>query len=205
MHRLLPRWAEGRFEVEANSELLAQLTGDLQARGDALKPAPGWLLSEELVQGSMNDLLEPWCGAGSLPLAAVLEVASPSEIELLARFVKVYMVPFLERYARSIDHLGLLKDVTLRDLANANWRVLDLESLMDFLQLAAFFDFAKPNQVILEIGGGFGRLIEFIVLLTGQTFRYINIDAVPVSMMYCHQYLKARFPERNVKLFNPDA
>jgi len=205
MHRLLPRWAEGRFEVEANSELLAQLTGDLQARGDALKPAPGWLLSEELVQGSMNDLLEPWCGAGSLPLSAVLEVASPSEIELLARFVKVYMVPFLERYARSIDHLGLLKDVTLRDLANANWRVLDLESLMDFLQLAAFFDFAKPNQVILEIGGGFGRLIEFIVLLTGQTFRYINIDAVPVSMMYCHQYLRARFPQRNVRIFDPHA
>src|SRR5262249_36736000 len=111
----------------------------------------------------------------------------------------------LERYARSIDHLGLLRELTLQDLADANWRVLDIESLMDFLQLAAFFDFTRPNQIILEIGGGFGRLIEFIVLLTGQSFRYINVDAVPSSMMYCHQYLKARFPERSVKLFNPDA
>src|SRR5262249_50612455 len=121
------------------------------------------------------------------------------------RFVKDLMVPFIERYVRSIDHLGLLDGVTLQDLAHANWRGCDLQSLMDFLQLAAFFDFNRPQQIILEIGGGFGRLIEFIVLLTGQSFRYINIDAVPVSMMYCHQYLRARFPERNVKLFDPHA
>jgi hypothetical protein len=42
MHRLLPRWEDGRFEVEANSELLAQQEGryvelvkQLQARNKA--------------------------------------------------------------------------------------------------------------------------------------------------------------------------
>jgi hypothetical protein len=74
---------------------------------------------------------------------------------------------------------------------------------MDFLLLTAFFDFDRPDLTIIEIGGGFGRLIEFLIAVTGRRFRYINIDAVPVSLMYCHEYLTARFPGRSVRIFDP--
>jgi len=203
MRFTLPRWSDARFEVPANPELLAQLTQDMERRGGALKPAPGWMLPENLVQGSLEDMLDPICGAaGQVALARLLDSgAAKSSFEAYSEKI---LLPYFERYVRAIDHAGMLKDVTLRDLADANWRVFDLESLMDFLQLGAFFDLSDPRQTILEIGGGFGRLIEFISLSTASTFRYINVDAVPVSMMYCHQYLTARFPHKRVRIFNPD-
>jgi putative sugar O-methyltransferase len=201
----LPRWDKPRFEITADVDLLAQLTRDLEACGGALKPAPGWLLPEHLVHGSMNQLLDPWNGeAGLVPLRDALEATSGRTSTKMAKYAGKFLVPYFDRYVRSIDHIGLLNGVTLYDLAEANWRIFDMESLMDFLQLSAFFDFNDDHQVVLEIGGGFGRLIEFIALLTGKHFQYINIDAVPVSMMYCHLYLKERFPDRSVRIFNGD-
>src|SRR5579864_7109214 len=171
----------------------------MELRGGPMKPATGWLsLPESIVHGPIDDLVEGWCGTvGQLPLSDLGLIARTAQSEIL--------IPLFQIYLRSIDHRNLLSGVKLTDSADAGWRVLDLESLVDYLLISAFFDFTQPNSVILEIGGGFGRLIEFLMRIHERSFRYINIDAVPVSMMYCYQYLKAHFPERTVKMFDRDA
>jgi SAM-dependent methyltransferase len=198
MKLTLPSWNDARFNVEADMDLLARLTSEMELRGGDLQPAAGWrMLPEKDVYGSINNLLYHWCGIGAIRLAELRLDRMDNDVDLY--------VALCERYLRRIDYFGLLNGVTLEDLASAQWRILDLDSLIDFLHMSVFFDFNQARPAILEIGGGFGRVIEFIALLTGKRFRYVNIDAVPVSLMYCYQYLKARFPSASVKMLHRDA
>jgi len=204
MNWTLPRWNAERFEIAPDPALLARLTADMEKRGGAMRPDAVWMLPDEMASGTIAGLLDAWNGTlGLLSLAELLDpstAGSPKNAARVARDV----LPYYDQYLRSIDHAGLLDGVSLADLAAANWRLLDLDSLMDVLLLSAFADLSAPDQLVVEIGGGFGRLIEFVTLLSGQRMRYVNVDAVPASLMYCRQYLQARFPERRVRLFGQD-
>lgn len=57
---------------------------------------------------------------------------------------------------------------------------------------------------LLEIGGGFGRLPEFLHRSGMGDFRYINIDAVPASLVRCLQYLRRHCPDRRCHLVLDD-
>lgn len=206
MYQPLPSWSADRFEIEADRVLLAELVGEMERCGGAMKPAPGWLLPDDLVNAPIGELLDPWNGAaGAIPLSRLVDAPPGTKKSPIENYAARVVLPYIENYLRSIDHTGLLEGVSLEDLAGAGWRLFDLESMTDFLQIAAFFDFTQPDPLIVEIGGGFGRLIEFIVRLTGRRVRHVNIDAVPVSMMYSHQYLKKHFPDRTVQVFRPDS
>lgn len=195
MRWTLPSWDESRFNVEPDAELLARLTADMEAHAGDWKPAPGWHhVMPADAKATINDLLEPWCGIGATRLGE-LDLGSPD------CYTALYAA-LCEQYCRRIDHPGLLDGVTTKDLASRHWRLLDLESLLDFLQISAFVDLRQPRLSILEIGGGFGRLMEFMTAITGRHFRYVNIDAVPLSLMYSYQYLKSRLPEADIRLFD---
>ena len=196
MKTQLPSWTGSRFNVRPNVELLAQLNQELAESPMSFhKPASCWMLPEELSNGSMGDLMAPWCGrVGQIPLANLDEVVNVSG--------SADLIPNYERFLRSIDHCGLLNGISLRDLGERQWRVMDLGSLMDFLLLSAFSDFSSGQDrfKIIEVGGGFGRLIEFLVLATDAKIKYVNVDAVPVSLMYSYQYLSQAFPEKTVRI-----
>jgi SAM-dependent methyltransferase len=195
---MLPSWPSDRFDIPADGELLARLTADMYSRGGALAPADGWReLPEEQRRGTMQDMMEPWCGIAGATLAEVLGGGAPGYVE--------HYVAACKQYADHVDPADVMRATSLRDLAELGWRVLDLDSFIDFVHIDAFFDLTKTPATILEIGGGFGRMLEFMALMTGKTHRYINIDAVPVSLMYCHQYLKARFPAARVGMFDGTA
>jgi SAM-dependent methyltransferase len=195
MGLVLPSWDETRFNVAPDVELLARLTADMEAHAGDWKPAPGWHhIMPPDSKATMNDMLEPWCGIGAARLGE-LNLSSPVD------FTALYAA-LCEQYCRKIDHPGLLNGVTVGDLDSGHWRLLDLESLLDFLQISAFVDLHRPRLSILEIGGGFGRLVEFMTAAAGRYFSYVNVDAVPLSLMYSYQYLKARFPAANIRLFD---
>jgi putative sugar O-methyltransferase len=194
----LPKWGSDRFDVDADMGLLQSLTEDMENHSNSLGvPASWWLLPKERVKGTMADLMEAWCGCvGELPLSDLGEIAKVSGSSS--------MIASYEAYLRSIDHQRLLHGISLKDLGNANWRVMDLGSLMDYLLVSAFLDVSKESLRVLEVGGGFGRLAEFLALTGGLHLQYVNIDAVPASLMYSHQYLKHQFPNRKVTMFSPD-
>lgn len=198
MSHKLPSWDHARFEVLADMALLDRLTLDMEScQNQLFKPASWWMLPSELVNGTMNDLLNPWCGdIGQLPLSA------PDEITRVSgnpEFITKH-----EDFLRLIDYLGWLEGINLPELAQANWRVMDLGSLMDYLLLSAYLDVSEGRLRVLEVGGGFGRMGEFLALAHEPGIQYVNIDAVPASLMYCYQYLRHRFPQSKVVMFSPD-
>lgn len=178
--------------------MLERLTREMELCQDSkLRPASWWMLPPELVKGTMEDLLNPWCGdIGQLPLNdpdRILHVAGTSD-----------HVQKHENFLRQIDYKGCLENISISKLAEIQWRVMDLGSLMDVLLMYAFLDQNPGRLKILEIGGGFGRLAEFIALTHEPGVQYVNIDAVPASLMFCYQYLKHRFPDKIIHLFSPD-
>jgi hypothetical protein len=195
---VLPSWDESRFAVLANRNLYDSLMVSLQEKAKSQDLGPWTRLPDEIVSGTMEAMLDPWCGiVGQLPLSQPERIAEVSGNRDL--------VGFYDEYVRSVDHLSLLNGVTLADLGVRGWRLFDLGSLIDFLHISAFMRFGDKKLTLLEIGGGYGRLAEFLPLITGSDFFYINIDAAPVSLMYCHEYLRARFPDKTTRMFRPDA
>jgi SAM-dependent methyltransferase len=188
----LPSWNPDRFEVAADPDLLRRLIADLQQHGGDLKPADCWMLSDEATWGSMSDLMDDWCGVvGQMPFAAQASAGSAQA----AQFQQAL------EFAQAIDHSGMLDKVSPAALAAANWRVLDWNSFIDFSLISAFCRLPQQGARVLEIGGGFGRIPEFFSLAGYRKLKYVNIDAVPASLMYCHQYLRQRFPDKKVAVY----
>jgi putative sugar O-methyltransferase len=191
----LPHWNHDRFKIEPNKDLLRDLTIEMQnSMAQHGKPSKFWMLPDELVSAEMELVLNAWCGTvGELFLSDEKKIAEISGSKTI--------VNELERFIKSIDHLGIMENQTIQDLANKNWRYMDLGSLMDMLLLTAFVDLEneKPYK-ILEIGGGFGRLADFLFLSSKANLKYVNIDAVPVSLMYAYLYLKKNFPNKKVSI-----
>lgn len=196
----LPSWDESRFDVAADPELLGILMAQMQAADPARRPADCWMLTEAEMRLPLADFLEPLNGdPGPILLKETLgpETLTGDRLQNM-RYARQILIPFYEAYLRAADTHGLLDGITLRDLAARNWRVLDLESLMDFLHLAATGDFPDAALTIVEVGAGFGRLPEFLIKGLGRKIRYINIDAVPASMMWFHVFMRRTFPDLKI-------
>jgi hypothetical protein len=216
----LPKWNSARFDIPSDEALLNRLNSEMENSIDSTgRPSSFWMLPEELAEANMGGLMSAWCGpVGEIPLkdlAKVIHVSGSREL-----------VPNMESFIRSIDHLGLVDNLTIQNLAEMNWCVMDLGSIMDFLLITAFcdldcskhcsnnnntnfspiksnflplqFEQLTPSFNILEIGGGFGRLAEFLLNSHASNLKYVNIDAVPVSLMYSYLYLQKMFPSKKV-------
>lgn len=195
MSNTLPRWTPDRFSILEDTAFLNRLTEALHKAVSDVDPGPWIRLPDTMAKGSIADMLGGWCGVvGKIPLRTPEAIAKTSGSPTL--------LSDYDSFLRTIDHQRLLNDVTLQDMASAEWRLLDMGSLLDFLLISAFFDFDSETRV-LEIGGGFGRLAEFLPKVTGQSFRYVNIDAAPVSLMYSYRYLQSAFPNKRVHLMEP--
>jgi SAM-dependent methyltransferase len=191
----LPVWDSDRFAVPADIELFDRLTEELRVHSQGADNGPWTRLPDDEVRGTIEQMLAGWCGWFRFPLTESREIAD--------LFCSTEVLRDYETFLRGIDHVGILDGKSLNDLAATNWRLLDLGSLMDFLLISGFFEFEGHRPKILEIGGGFGRLAEFLPLITGVFMEYVIIDVAPVSLMYAHQYLTLRFPERRTVMFSP--
>lgn len=192
----LPRWSADRFDVPCNEGLLQRLLDDMARNAGALMPAPAWRLPDARARSGLSELLADWIGGvGLRPLADMLSPGAPAALrQALAEGMD---------FVRALDHRGDFSDIGLAELAQAGWRAADLGSAIDVSVITAFGGWREGAEV-LEVGGGFGRLPEYFARL-GTRFRYVNIDAVPASLMYCHEYLRRHCPDRQVLLYLDDA
>jgi len=194
---LLPSWDSRRFDIPIDAALFDQLTEEMARQDEARRPADWWLLPESYLAGNMEGMLDPWCGdVGQIPLRDLALVASVSgSAELL---------PMTWEFCNQIDHLGLLRGQSLESLGKMNWRVVDLFSIIDALLISAFCE-TGDRPSVLEIGGGFGRTAEFLSKSIYPSMRYVNVEAVPISLTYCYQYLRSKFPGRKVSIVTKDS
>ena len=194
---LLPSWDDRRFNIPIDVGLFEKLTAEMAGQDETARPADWWMLPQRYLNGAMEGMLDPWCGdIGQVPLADPARVASVSGVPDL--------LPLVWEFCNQIDHLGLLKGQSLESLGEKNWRVIDLFSVIDALIISAFCEIGDGPRV-LEIGGGFGRTAEFLSKSIYPSMRYVNIEAVPISLTYCFQYLKSKFPDKNVSIVTGDS
>jgi putative sugar O-methyltransferase len=196
----LPKWHKDRFEIMPDSKLLEELTKEMvDSTLEHGKPAHFWMLPSEFTSSEMQKVLHAWCGSvGELLLANAEKITEVSGSESIAKD--------LYEFVKTIDHLGVTENVTFQDLVNKNWRYMDIGTLMDMLLLTVFIDIRRKSGIkILEVGGGFGRLAEFLFLSSNANIQYVNIDAVPVSLMYSYLYLKKMFPNKKVCIKTNDS
>jgi SAM-dependent methyltransferase len=194
---VLPSWDRGRFDIPVDVALFERLTTEMTNQEEKARPADWWMLPESYLAGNMEGMLDPWCGdVGQVLLSdpdRVIAVSGSAEL-----------LPITWEFCNQIDHLGLLREHSLESLGKLNWRVIDLFSVIDTLLISAFCEVSNRPR-ILEIGGGFGRTAEFLSRSLYPSMRYVNIEAVPISLTYCFQYLRSRFPEKKVSIITKDS
>jgi SAM-dependent methyltransferase len=194
----LPNWTDDRFDVPCNEPLLNKLLDDMERHAGAMMPAACWQLPDERNRQGLASLLPDWCGSLGHTLVSQFKAGATVPSKQLPREVVDRGMAFLH----DLDHAGLFRRSDLASLGSANWRVFDLASAFDHLLITAFGGWAEGSDV-LEVGGGFGRLPDYFAR-AGRRFRYVNIDAVPASLMYCHEYLRRQCPDRTVLLYLGD-
>lgn len=196
----LPAWDDARFEVQPDPELLRRLTEQMLRADPSRVPAECWQLTEAEINAPLREYLSALNGPpGFVLLQDTLGKTALTGDDLAnMRYAKWQLIPQYEPYLRRADGQGLLAGVSLEDLAARHWRLLDLDSLMDFQHLSAFCDLTGDSLTVLEVGSGFGRLPEFLMKCLDRKIRYINVDAVPVSMMWFDAYMRRAFPDLRV-------
>lgn len=195
-----------RFDVLADGALFRRIVEDALKHGEALIPRGQWEsflgYSREDLAGSreeglqrveegfarkyptLRSMLDPWIGCtGLLPLT------------------EAYRDKFFPTL-KAMDFLGLLPDEPFAPGAVLN---TDMGSLLDGLLIGGFARLdSQKGARILEIGPGYGRLVEVLLGLFPSITRYVLVDAVPATLAYCHDYLQRRLPSRRVTLHLSD-
>ena len=170
-----------RFEIPADQEMLARIAADALDNGGFLAPSKQWQLDPE-VTASLRAMLEALLGpVGMRPVDAAA-------------------IRHFEPFLRGIDHLRLCEPNLLVQGSAARWTRSDLGTLMD-VNLATSF-MAPPDRPpdqpsVCEVGGGYGRVAEAFLNLY-PACHYVLVDAVPATLMYAYEYLRAAFPNRRI-------
>lgn len=113
-------------------------------------------------------------------------------------------------YLKDVDSTGLTdlifdKHGSINKAYEKNLINCDLGSVYDLALLNTVIDFQDQSKInVLEIGAGYGRLAEAILLSKQGGIHYAIVDAVPASLMYCYLYLKDRLPHLKVGSFYTD-
>ena len=192
-----------RFQLNGDIALFREIVKDTIINSGQLAPNDHWLFvdSEPRVRhqlleaecfdqyfrsySNLYSLLYPWIGSGK-------EGATSEDIEKYAKVLN-FSSEFTD-YIRTLSELQQHEETILRS---------DFASLMDVCLISKFFNFEDDKSSrILEIGPGYGRLVEALITFCeakgASRPKFFLIDAVPVSLMYSFLYLKSAFSELSI-------
>jgi putative sugar O-methyltransferase len=181
------------FEPEFDRKLYKTMTKDMNKNGGAHQPGPRWQMSslfkedkQKQKSPSFKDMVEPWIG---------VKAAQPVTEEVFAVYCD---------YFRDRDKLELFGSYfpnwTYRDDTGLN--AADLGSILDLNFLHEYIEVAESKKaMILEIGGGYGRLAEACFNVFDDQFIYVMVDAVPASLFYAYTYLTQLYPEKKIGFY----
>jgi hypothetical protein len=103
-----------------------------------------------------------------------------------------------KRLISSCDPLDLWKANVEDEEVRERLIVSDLGTIMDLDLIFSFARGTKDRTLILEVGGGYGRLAEATLNVFGRSVSYVLVDSVPGSMYYASNYLKSACPNRSI-------
>ncbi|QPD03473.1 MAG: putative sugar O-methyltransferase [Candidatus Nitrospira kreftii] len=189
-----------RFDLLGDKELFYSIVSDMIEHGGELAPSDHWNwklgdwhaelpndttgYTAELFDRNYSQLkmmLNPWIGITGMKLV---------DEDSVARY---------ECFLRSVEHLGLLPDDILSYGRANGWRETDLGTVMDVNLIRAFSDHQQaPRIAVCEVGGGYGRLAEVLMMGLWDSMHYVLVDAVPGSLMYAYLYVKTQLPHLQV-------
>lgn len=121
----------------------------------------------------------------------------------------------LPRIGTAFEYLNFIKNIVngkdevieslLSQLSREELLLADLGSVMDTLLIDKIFSevctLENKKITVLEIGGGYGRLTEALLLSQSNNLaRYIMVDLIPSSVALSYEYLKSRFPSEKIQL-----
>ena len=181
-------WAfpDNRFTLPLNHERMRYIIADMETNGGALAPSDHWTFGEEHTS-TMETMLSPWIGCTGLKRLDDKELHADTLADHL-------------NYLKELNPAGLLGGKYVQSsLAQMNYRLADVQSLIDLALLGPYLDDGCDKKIrVVEVGGGFGRLAEALQLFYPGKIQHVLIDAVPASLMWAEVYLKSRFPQLNI-------
>jgi SAM-dependent methyltransferase len=129
-------------------------------------------------------------GGELLPTVWPLEVETETLVDMLPGLVGDAGIQPVN--LRAAKHFAGFLGCEPKDLLGP-WPKSHLGTLMD---VALISRYAGGALSILEVGGGYGRLAE--EYLRRGPCHYVLVDAVPAVLMYAYEYLRAKFPDREI-------
>jgi hypothetical protein len=185
------------LRLPLDGALYDRIVADVAEHGSHLVPAEPWqeatLFRGDEARGrrpSFQDLVVPWIGFGQRP------ASEPQVAETRA---------FLEEVAPGF-RLPAGLETAMRNAEKM--AVGDLWTATEVGLITAHATAHDRPLRVLEIGGGYGRLVEGLLGVSGLSVQCVMVDAVPASLYYAHAYLTHRLPARRVASWyvdGPDA
>lgn len=174
-----------------------EIVDDMVQNGGALVPISNWLLLD-------HD--RPRVLTAAETRAAFSARAFDEKFSTMDRMVAGWIGGQMEpvddqamveyrRFVQHCDALGLWEPNVEDVHARRNRMIADLGSIMDLNLIYAAADrIPRDRSLVLEVGGGYGRLAEAAINVFGTSIRYVMVDSVPGSLYYAKRYLEAACP-----------
>lgn len=205
--RALKRIHVSPLDLRIDSRELAVIVDDLRSSGGVYTPRVNWVVLDSGRSQSEVDDGRPYLD-DAFSEAAVEERMSTME-KMLTAWIGNHRhridADTLMRYAQYIiphDPLRLWPaNVVDTDLL-ARYTIADLGSIVDMNIICSYSSLAsRPRNLILEIGGGYGRLAEAMLNVFGGTIKYVLVDSVPGSLLYARDYLRRACPGSRIGFY----
>jgi SAM-dependent methyltransferase len=202
------------FDIEGNYELFLKIVTDMENKAGFLKPAINWGLEisnhdgmtyfkskkiktisnvkdiYEIKYSTFKKMLDPWVGC--------IGMQSATNETLFNYFFFLKVIDELGILSTYVNKKGKLKSEGLK-LLNT-----DFGTLID-LNLISSFQKNKKKLSVIEVGGGYGRLAEgFFEAFGDNNIKYLLLDSVPSSLLYCYKYLSKNFPKLKIGFYYND-
>lgn len=191
------------LEITADGTIVAELEASRQRSGSVLAEIDRWkiddLLKRAVTPGepaTFDEMMPLWVGNSAL--RAVTEERK----EQYARFLAQYGLA--DRFNSIIQAIAADRGAILE---------CDLGPVHDFVLIEKYFELVPESPaplVILEVGGGYGRLAEIFIRYASRPVCYVMADGIPESIYYSWAYLRSRLPHARIathfsgEAFDPD-
>jgi hypothetical protein len=202
--RLIRRRVVDHAALHADPGLIAEIAADMQGHAGAYLPGASWLT------------LEGWGTAGAEDVSAsafagtAISDKMGSSARLLSEWIGVQsqaaVGSSVDRYAPVLTRHDPL-ELWVHNIENSSIATTlmeaDLGSILDLNLLYTFAPHRSPTRV-LEVGGGYGRTAEAALNVFAGSVRWVMVDAVPASLVYARDYLRAACPDARIGFYYDD-
>jgi hypothetical protein len=158
-----------------------------------MKPWDRWVYDYETAD-QMQIMIHAWVGRGQIPVTDSFEQVT--RVCGVGSYIQdmVLLITMMGDSATE-ERIGTM-------ISQPDCLAADLHSAFDAIMIKGFATPSEPSRPlrVVEVGGGFGRLVEALRYIASLQVEYVLVDAVPGSMMFAYLYLRKHYPELRIGL-----